>query len=270
MWVTDNISDHFKNQYTILRKITEYKSQNFNIEVFNTNYFGQLAIINQKDLMLQSLNYIESEILSHVPACVYGDNNGENGSNLPKKALILGTLNIEIASEFKKHNIKSDIVVKDIDGINVLSGFFSNFKNIMEDKDISISSTFVALNNRGYDIIVHCGDILKHELDALIKLANKHYILIFPLANPFLNPIDFKENLELASSYSKILMPFKIEYGTQCKYFCFLSNKFHPLADLRLHVSDFLETRFYNSKLHESMFALSNNVKLLCREFVKN
>lgn len=260
MWVLDSKTQDFQHQYRITDKITQYIGNGGSIELFNSSAFDKIALINN-EIFLEKYNFIQSELLAHIGATTHKD---------PKKALILGGFNIEIATELQKHGMSIDILVSDIEILNVMNGFFPNFKTITNDKNIKIKTTFFELNNRDYDLIIHLGNIKAQEFLSLSKLASKEYILIFKMPNFYLESDSCIKFLKNAYSASKVLMPFSFTQGVQNQYFAYSSNKFHPLSDLNLQVSGMLEgLDFYNAKIHEGVFYLSNDIKSFFKKYMK-
>ncbi len=270
MWMTNDIATSFKTQYAINNKFADYKSNNIEIELFSSNLFDQIALINYKDntrnrikqeVITKRFCFIESEMLAYIPYCV---------SNITQKALICGTLNAEIAYYLSLNNIEVDMVVNDMEALNTLSGFLPNFKKIYKNSKINLYENFISLKNRDYDIIIHLGNSTTKEFEALQKIANKNFIIIFALSNLYLEPNIALDSLSSASKFGNILMPFIITSLTP-NFYAFLSNCYHPLADLQLQKSDMLENiQFYNSNIHTSVFRLPTIHNRLISSYVKN
>lgn len=268
MWMLHNITDEFQNQYHITNKFADYRG-GIDIELFKSDYFDQIAMISHKDstqnvirneVLTQKYNF-DSEVLAYIPYCI---------SNHCKKVLLCGTLNVEIAYLFALHGVAVDMVVNDREALNALSGFFSHFKDIQNNDLINIQENFLKLNNTDYDVLIHLGDIKLHELQALKKLTNKQFILIFRLHNLYLELNHAFTTLSFAKDFGHILMPFYTPTLTP-NFYAFLSNRYHPLADLQLQKSDMLDNlEFYNSNLHVSMFRLPSFINIALQNCVKN
>lgn len=269
MWMTNIVTGNFQNQYRITNKFADYKG-NIDIELFTSELFQQLALVTYKDnaqniiyqeVMTQRFHYIESEVIAHIPYCVI---------NECKRALICGTLNAEIAHFLSFYNIAVDMVVSDKEALHTLSGFLPNFKSITQNPLITLVDNFMSLSHRDYDIIIHLGNPKQHEFEALTKLANKSFIMIFRLHNLYLEPSLALNTLYIAKDFGHILMPFMISALTS-NFYAFLSNRYHPLADLQLQKSDMLENmQFYNSHIHTSVFRLPSILTHITSSYVKN
>ena len=89
------------------------------------------------------------------------------------------------------------------------------------------------------------------------------------------NLVSLEEDFEAAKSAIlaacaagfRVAMPFK----ALDSYFLFLSNAFHPLADLCLQKADALDgLDYYNAKIHEAIFALPNYLKTALKGVARN
>ncbi len=270
MWLTNDVAMGFKNQYEITNKFANYKGEDIEIELFSSNLFEQIALINYKDkvkkqikqeVMAKRFCFIESEMITQIPYCVIKDS---------KKALVCGTLNAEIAYYLSLNNIHVDMVVSDKEALNTLSGFLPNFKYVYKEQSINICENFMSLRDFNYDIIINLGNPSQNEFEALKKMANKNFIMIFALPNIYLEPSVALDLLSTANKFGNILMPFMIPAITP-KFYTFLSDSYHPLADLQLQKSDMLENmQFYNSNLHTSVFRLPTIINKLIAPYVKN
>ena len=162
------------------------------------------------------------------------------------------------------------MVVSDKEALFALSGFLSHFKEIIQHKNIKIHGSFLSLESPKYDLAIHLGAIKSHEFQALKKMLKKDSILLFRLHNLYLEPSLALNTLSIARDFGNILMPFIVP-SFICGFYAFLSDRLHPLADLKLQKSDMLENmQFYNSNLHQSMFRLPNILNNLVSSYVKN
>ncbi len=270
MWMTNEVTKSFQNQYAITNKFADYKGANIDIELFNSDVFQQIALVNTKDnarnsvkqaIMTQRYGFIESEMLAYIPYCV---------ALQPKRALVCGTLNATIAYQLAQHDIKVDMVVGDIEALLTLSGFIPNFKEIQENPNIAIYEHFMEIKQCGYDIIIHGASPKLHEFEALKKMANAKFICIFGLANCYLEPSVALDTLALAMNFGHVLMPFMLPTLIP-SFYAFLSNYAHPLADLQLQKSDMLDNmQCYNANLHTSVFRLPTFLHHISAPYVKN
>lgn len=270
MWMTSEVAKNFQNQYAITNKFADYKGTQIDIELFNSDAFGQIALVNYKDnggqakrqaILTQRYGFIESEMLAHIPYCT-----AVNAT----RALVCGTLDAMIAYNLAQQGIQVDMVVGDMEAFHTLSGFFPNFREIKEHQNIAIYEHFMELKQCQYDIIIHAGSPKAHEFEALKKMANAKFICIFGLANCYLEPSSMLDTLAIAMNFGHVLMPFILPTLTPSSY-AFLSNYAHPLADLQLQKSDMLDNmQCYNANLHASVFRLPTFLQKMIAPYVKN
>ena len=104
-----------------------------------------------------------------------------------------------------------------------------------------------------FDLII---DLKNTSTNNFLKIIKKDSIVIINLPNlesSQKNALDSIKNTNF-----NIKMPFKLEEN----YYLFLSNKFHPLADICLQKIDMIESlQYYNIKIHEAAFAMPNYLK---------
>ena len=63
MWITRQLTPNFRQEYTIERKLVDSRSTHI-VEIFKSADFDEVAMIDEKHLMLKKYLYIESELLS--------------------------------------------------------------------------------------------------------------------------------------------------------------------------------------------------------------
>lgn len=270
MWMTNEVTKSFQNQYSITNKFADYKGKTIDIELFSSEVLQQIALISfkgdgkeqiRKVVMTQRYNFIESEMLAYIPYCV---------TTNPKKALICGTLNVAIANHLAQHNISVDMVVGDMEALYTLSGFILGFKEIKENPNITFYERFMDIKQSGYDIIIYVSSPKPHEFEALRKMANEKFVCIFGLANCYLEPSIALDTLACGMKFGHVMMPFMLPMLTP-SFYAFLSNYAHPLADLQLQKSDMLDNlQCYNANLHTSVFRLPVFLQHIFAPYVKN
>ncbi|RDU61748.1 spermidine synthase spee [Helicobacter sp. MIT 14-3879] len=257
-----------RTQLLINNKFAEYNTDSLNIELFNSQAFDQIALINYKnrtqhtqEILIEKFTYAQNEMLAYIPFCVHP---------MPKRALVCGTLNCEIAYLLAKEGLEVDIIMPDKEAFYTLSGFLPHFKEITQSNRISLYDNFLSLKTTQYDIVIHLGEIKNNEFSALGKLANQESILIYRLHNLYLETNLALQTLDVAKDFSHILMPFVV-CCLENNFYIFASKKFHPLADLILQKSDMLENlHFYNANIHTSAFRLPNRIQNIIAPYVKN
>lgn len=121
-------------------------------------------------------------------------------------------------------------------------------------QDLSIDSDF---DGKKFDVIVSFEQTV--DLQQIFKLLKEDGIFCKTVSK------NIKEELLEAGNYYRIAMPY------HNMELLFLSNKYHPTADLILDKSDFLEScDYYNSDTHLASFAIYESAKKALRGVIKN
>jgi spermidine synthase len=108
-----------------------------------------------------------------------------------------------------------------------------------------------------FDLIISFDDNLNNQ--EVYRILKSDGIFCSKLAKP----ID--KTLTSLGKFCRIVMPY------HDMRLVFASNKYHPVADLVLDKSDFLDdTTYYNSEIHAASFVLHQSVRKELRGIVKN
>lgn len=120
----------------------------------------------------------------------------------------------------------------------------------------------IDLKHNEFDLII---DFDNKTSEHLIKILKKNSVLITNLSN-IETDVDAAID-EIQRANFNIKMPFKV----LDRYFLFLSNSLHPLADLCLQKIDMIDgLEYYNAKIHEAAFAMPNYIKSALKGIAKN
>lgn len=178
---------------------------------------------------------IQAEILSCVGLCV------NDFSYDKKEVLIVNSINLELLNFLSKLNVNIHYIGQ-------------NPK--LELENLKVYNLAIELKINQFDLII---DLDSKGVEAYNKLLKPSGILLINLKG-----LDI-EVIKKASF--NIKMPFKCE-GEQ---YLFLSNRFHPLADVCVQKIDMInELDYYNIKIHEAMFALPNYQKEALKGIIRN
>lgn len=108
-----------------------------------------------------------------------------------------------------------------------------------------------------FDLIISFDENLNNQ--EVYRILKSDGIFCSALAKP----ID--KTLDLLGKYYRIVMPY------HDMKLLFASNKYHPVADLILDKSDFLDdTTYYNSEIHAASFVLHQGARKELKGIVKN
>ncbi|RDU65231.1 hypothetical protein [Helicobacter sp. MIT 14-3879] len=181
-----------------------------------------------------SKDIIEAELISGISLCI-------NDFNYDKKeVLIINANNIALLNFISTFNINVHYV-----------GSLDNISS-----NINTYSRAIELKTSKFDVIVDLDNKTTTQYASLLK---SNGILIINLDDLNINKI--KE------SNFNVKMPFKIEG----KFYLFLSNRFHPLADFSSQKVDLIsDFKYYNEGIHRAVFALPNYQKQALRGVIRN
>ncbi|MDE6886707.1 MAG: hypothetical protein K2P17_06695 [Helicobacteraceae bacterium] len=219
-------------------------------------------------------NIIEAEVVSCIALCINDFNYGK------KEVLITNITNavlLEFISSFSGVEVHyiGEIASK-INGDGFANNNIDSKNNSNKSTDIKAASiranskTMEMRNLQVYDFAIN---LRVNKFDVIIDLDNKttkpynellkdNGIAIINLKDLESSSLDIIKEADF-----KIRMPFRIED----KYYLFLSNRFHPLADICLQKIDLLnDLKYYNAKIHEAVFALPNYRKEALKGIARN
>ncbi|WP_299548061.1 spermidine synthase [uncultured Helicobacter sp.] len=265
MWVTKSYDDKFQQEYKIERKLLEAKGAKHTLELFNSEAFGEIALLNE-GLLLKNLLCVQSELLAHLSACSHKN---------PKRVLITGSFNLEIAFEFLRHSaLQVDFLQFDLKVLESLISFLPHYKEVMEAERFQLipqlSQEFLEQNSQEgsakYDIILSFDE----NANAYNKLLQNDGILVTRTAQILLDVKKVKTQLESLGDFA-IKMPFFAPLSILQDCYIFASKLYHPTADIQLQRADMLEDlEYYHANLHLSAFVLPKSVKLALLGVAKN
>lgn len=262
MWVARQDSHDFQQEYAIETKLLDARSEENTLEIFKSHSFGQIALINQKQLLLQNHLASESETLAHISLCTHPE---------PRRILILGGFNLQIAFEALRHeNVCVDFLCKDRKILESLITFFPNYQETLNHARFSLLDHLDAKAH--YDIILHQETPLSQEVSLLLENLTPEGIMILRLQNLILHRESTRTYLTKIAPHFTILMPYTLPLSIITdQHYLFASRRFHPLADLNLQRADMLEgLSFYHALLHQSTFVLPRFLQESFKGILKN
>ncbi len=181
---------------------------------------------------MENLDYIKSEMLTHVPFNTHAD---------PKRVLVINGAK-RVGKELEKYNTIEEIVnIDDIDTVEKLQ------KLGVKKFDLAIVYTPKYTNNREFWI-------------ELTKLLDEKGVVSIEMSNLFISPSSAKEELKLAGSIYTIAMPYRYERATNgevitSEYLMLASRFYHPTADINLQRADLTDGfAYYNSDIAIAAF----------------
>ncbi len=183
---------------------------------------------------MENLDFIKSEMLTHVPFNTHKD---------PKSILVING-GKRIQRELEKYNNHREIIHLDgSDTIEKLAALGA------KKFDIAIVSTSEFTNRREFWI-------------ELTKLLDPKAVVSIEMSNIFVNPQQAKEELQLVGRIYPIVMPYRYEKAANdtiisSEYLMLASRFYHPTADINLQRADLTDGyAYYNSDIAIAAFTV--------------
>ncbi len=267
MWVTKSYNDKFQQEYKIERKLHEIKGERHTLELFNSEAFGEIALLDE-GMLLQNMLCVQSEFLAHLLACSHKS---------PKRVLIAGSFNLEIAFEFLRHkDLYVDFLQFDLKVLESLVSFLPHYKEVMESPYFTLipqqSKEFLEQNSKesraSYDIVLLLDS--KQNAQDYQMLLDEKGILMMKSPQILLETLEVKKLLESLGDF-RVKMPCFAPLSLLQDCYIFASKVYHPTADIQLQRADMLEDlQYYHANLHLSAFTLPKSVKVALLGVAKN
>ena len=270
MWFEEIHKDFFKQGIKVEKKLFETKSKYQHIEVYESEEFGKVLVIDGHGMLCDKDEFIYHEMMAHVPACTHKE---------PKRALVIGGGDGGVAKELLRHpGIQVDMVEIDEEVVKVSQEFFPEIGdwdnprlNLMIDDGIEYVKNVPAAT---YDLVLvdstdpegpaeglfdrnfyaHVFKILKD--DGIVVAQGESWWIDMPL---------HKQIMAVIGEFFKIVMPYRFEMYMYpgCNWNFVLGSKlYHPTADMILQRADLMDgLRYYNADIHKASFVLPNYVK---------
>ena len=191
---------------------------------------------------MENLDFIKSEMLTHVPFNTHAD---------PKRVLVING-GKRIQRELEKYNSITEVIHIDTDIIEEL-------KKLGAKKfDIAIVSTNELTNSREFWI-------------ELTKLMDAKGVVSIQMSNIFTKKDEAKAELKLAGTIYPIVMPYRYDKAIDNEavvsdYLMLASRFYHPTADINLQRADLTDGyAYYNS---DTVIASFTSPALIYKEYL--
>lgn len=278
MWFEEIHNGFFKQAIKVKEKLEEIQSKYQKIEVYDSEEFGKVLVIDGHGMLCEKDEFIYHEMMAHVAVCTHKE---------PKKVLIIGGGDGGVAKEVLRHpGIEVDMVEIDEEVVNISKKYFpdiGDWENPRLNLVIGDGIEFVRdAKDKSYDIVLvdstdpegpaeglfnktfyaHVNRILKD--DGLVVAQGESWWIDMPL---------HKEIMKVIGEFFKIVMPYRFEmyvYPGNNWNFIMGSKFYHPTADLILQRADLIDgIKYYNSDIHKASFVLPTYVKKELGELYK-
>ena len=276
LWFTENHSSNVKFSIRVNKHIKSVQSNFQKIDVFQTDEFGKVLVIDGYIMLTEKDEFIYHEMITHVPMAV--------NTNI-KKVLVIGAGDGGTVRELTRYNYieKIDMVEIDKKVVDICKELISQTSCKLDDKRVNLffedGLEFVKRKNNEYNlIIVDSTDPIGPGIELFSKefYENCFNALVSDgiLVNQHESPYYKSDAIAMQKAHKKIKAVFPIAkvyqahiptYGSGHWLFGFASKKHHPLKNLNEDSwnSIGLITNYYNTELHKGSFALPNYVKTL-------
>ncbi len=183
---------------------------------------------------MENLDFIQSEMLTHVPICTHAN---------PKRVLVINGAK-RIQNELKKHSVVEEVI--HLDGFNVIEELQKlGAKNF----DVAIVRSNEFTNNKEFWI-------------ELTKLLDSKGVVSIIMSNIITQKEKAKEELMLAGKIYPIVMPYRYDKAIKddlvvSEYLMLASRFYHPTADINLQRADLTDGyAYYNSDIAIASFSV--------------
>jgi spermidine synthase len=258
----------------IKRILYSGKSPFQKIEVFETEKFGRMLVIDGCIMLTERDEFIYHEMIAHVPLYVYPK---------PENILVIGGGDGGTVREISRHKeiIKVDLVDIDRRVSEVCLEFFPGISRKLLSEKVNClfenGVEFVKRSNKKYDLIIidstdpinmgeglftadfyqNCFNILK--VDGI--LVNQTESPVF--SGHWVQSISkkLKKTFPIVRFYSANIPTYPSGFWT----FGFASKKYDPLYHFQKqrYFKDKMKLKYYNADIHQASFGLPNYVKEL-------
>lgn len=276
LWFTENHSDDVRFSIRVNKHIESVQSDFQKIDVFQTDEFGKILVIDGYIMLTEKDEFIYHEMITHVPMAV--------NPNI-KKILVIGAGDGGTVRELTRYDYieKIDMVEIDRKVVDICKELIPQTSCKLNDKRVNLffedGLEFVKRKNDEYDlIIVDSTDPVGPGIELFSKEFYENCFEALAadgiLVNQHESPYYTKDSLAMQKAHKKIKSVFTIAkvyqahiptYGSGHWLFGFASKKYDPIINLNEDSwkAIGLITNYYNTELHKGSFALPNYVKTL-------
>ncbi len=274
-WITEYYQDKFGISLKINQKLFQKKSSFQNIEVYETNYFGKLLLLDGMIMCTEKDEFIYHEMISHVPIMAHPN---------PKSVLVIGGGDGGTVRELAKHSNlnKIDICEIDADVVETSKKFFptiaSGFDHPLVNLTIGDGIEFVNNCEQGsYDIVIIDssepigpgeGLFTEEFYQNVLQILTLDGILTAQTEAPFLCSSMISN---IYQKLGKVFPKVKLYTGPVPTYpsgywsWTYCSKTVDPFSNIQQKDFHELEkqTLYYNKDIHLACFTLPNFIRRL-------
>ncbi len=279
IWFSEQHTKNLKLSVKIKEQLYSKKSYYQLIEVFDTEEFGRMLVLDECVMITEKDEFMYHEMIAHVPMAANPD---------AKNVLIIGGGDGGAVRELLRYKTIEHIDMVEIDSevVDVCCKYIPQTAAMLDDARLSIhyedGLAFVRKTKNTYDLIIvdstdpfgpgeglftreFYGNCYKALSDNGI-LINQHESTFYDeYAQAFKNTHKKLSKVFPNASVYSFQMP---TYPSGIWYFGFASKGIDPIKDLDEEAWNDLKikTRYYNTDIHKAAFVLPNYVKELLDE----
>ncbi|MGI6394340.1 MAG: polyamine aminopropyltransferase [bacterium] len=271
MWFVENYYDKGSLGLKLRKKLHEEQSQYQKIEVFETEFFGNLLTLDGLVMLSQKDEFVYHEMMTHPPLCTLKN---------PEKVLVVGGGDGGSIREVLKHPSVKEAVLCEIDErvVRVAQKYFPETSSSLENPKVKLhfedGFKFLEKFENYFDLIITDSsdpvgpgiELFKEAYYRLVKKALKaDGIMVAQSENPWYGD-DIMESMTAAmanvfkyvETYIALVPLYPSGFWTVTA-----ASDFHSLHnfDEKRAAEISKSCKYYNPELHKGSLALPNFVK---------
>ena len=273
LWFNEVQLPGLKMSYKVIKNLHTEFSEFQRIDVFETEEFGRAFTLDGVLMVTQRDEFVYHEMMAHLPSNIHPN---------PKKALVIGGGDGGTIRELAKYSSYEEIHLCELDKmvVDVSKEYFPEVAGVLtKDERVTIfyedGIKFLDGKKGYYDVI--CVDspdpigpaegLFKKDFYEKCYAALKDDgILIAQTESPWYDKKVLKESFNAIKDIfpiSKLALASLLVYQSGLWSFSIGSKKHCPIRDFNKEIANEIEktTKYYNSDIHISTFALPNFVK---------
>lgn len=271
LWFSEFHAKDVKFSIKVDKQLYSGQSEFQAIDVFESETFGRFLTLDGYMMMTEKDEFIYHEMIVHVPMAVH-----QHAENI----LVIGAGDGGVARELSRYKdvVSIDVVEIDEDVVKVCKAYLPQTACGFDDPRVTFyfedGLKFIRKLDNCYDLIIVDstdpfgpgeGLFSKEFYGNCFKALREDGIMVNQHESPFY-PEDAKA---MQRAHKRIVESFPISrvyqahiptYSSGHWLFGFASKRYHPIANLRENYWNGLgiETKYYNTKLHQGAFSLPN------------
>ncbi len=279
LWFTEQHTPEVNFSIKVNRQLFTAQSDYQRIDVFDSKEFGCFLTLDGYMMLTEKDEFIYHEMIVHVPMAVHPN---------AKKVLVIGAGDGGVIRELTRYESVEHIDMVEIDElvVEVCKKFLPLTACSLDDPRVHITYQdglkYIRSKENEYDLIIVDstdpfgpgeGLFTKEFYGNCYKALKEDGIIVNQHESPFYH----EDALAMQRAHKRIVESFAISkvyqahiptYPSGHWLFGFSSKKYHPIRDFNAAKWNTLgmQTKYYNTRLHEGAFALPNYVEELLRD----